>query len=105
MVVPVKWFGGNSDGGAAMEEWLREHCPGCRHSSRKGEREDQQGGLGCQIPTDAYLNPYADIEQWSPDAGNEAGELTCMAREERPPSPLKGIRRGPKQVAGQAVLL
>lgn len=105
MVVPTEWFGGNSDGSYAMERWLEGYCPGCKHSSRKGEREERQGGLGCSLPVEAYLHPYGDIEQWSPDAGDEPGELTCMAREERPTSPLKGVRRGARQAQGQEALL
>lgn len=105
MVIPSDYFGGNGDGGAAMEEWLRKQCPGCRHSSRKGEREDHQGGLGCDLPVNAYVWPHQDIEEWSPDAGNQPGELTCMAREERPPSPFKGRRRGSRQAQGQEAML
>jgi hypothetical protein len=105
MVVPVEHFGGNSDGSYEMERWLERYCPGCKHSSRKGEREERQGGLGCSLPVKAYLHPYTDIEEWSADAGDAVFDTVCFAREERPPSPLKGIRRGSRQAQGQEAML
>ncbi len=105
MVVPTHWFGGNSSGGMAMEEWLADYCDGCRFSSRKIRRNEGMGGFGCDLPTNAYLDPYKDIPEWSPDAGDDPDELTCMKRERRPESPLKGIHRGPRQLVGQESLL
>jgi hypothetical protein len=32
-------------------------------------------------------------------------DTVCFAREERPPSPLKGIRRGSRQAQGQEAML
>lgn len=105
MVVPTEYFGANSDGYGRMEEWLHDECDGCRFGSQKQLREDHMGGMGCDLPVGALLDPYVDVEPWSADAGDKAGELVCLKRERRPPSPLKGVRRGPRQLAGQETIL
>lgn len=104
MVVPTQWFGGNSDGGMAMEEWLYDYCQGCRFESVKERRERRQGGMGCPLPGQAYAFPYDDLESWSADAGDGVTDLVCMKRETRPLSPLKGKKTGKRIAASQQAM-
>ena len=93
MTVPVQFFGGNSDGAMRMEHWLAEMCKGCRHGrTEEHGGEEPMRGMGCELPADAYADPYADIVEWSQDADPPGPfGLRCMKKAER----SRGVRRPP----------
>jgi hypothetical protein len=89
MSSPSSLFGGNSDGSARMEDWLRVMCRGCARDRGRGPAGGQ-GGMSCDLPVDAYISPYADIPEWSPDGApvpervTAAGfTVTCIAYQPR----------------------
>lgn len=97
-------FGGNSDGGVAMCEWLDAMCRGCRHE-RAADRQFIGGGSGCGLVSRAICDPYtADMPEWAADASpvpERVAELgdgwpVCMSYEPRTTRSDKGKRRGPR---------
>jgi hypothetical protein len=110
-------FGGNSDGGVRLSEWLDAMCAGCRHESARDRKEGNGGGYGCPLVSRAIADPYdADMPEWSPDATpyppHCAGEFSdgnpwpvCLAWEPRTRRSDAGVRRGPRVPEGQEALL
>lgn len=103
MTIPTEFFGGNSDGGMRMEEWLHQMCKGCRH----GRTEDMgdgtvMRGMGCILPANAYAQPYDDLPEWKVEVDDEFGEpfLTCTAKQVR----TRGPKRPPTVSAGHPTL-
>ena len=109
----VDLFGGNSDGGMRMTEWLEVMCLGCRHESVRARKEGCGGGIGCELPSRAICDPYtAEMPEWSPDASPRPERLAglpegpwpvCLSWEPRAKRSDAGKRRGPK-VAGMEPL-
>ncbi len=103
---PVDLFGGNSDGGMRMLEWLDVMCLGCRHESVKERNAGNGGGYGCHLPTRAVCDPYkTEMPEWSADASPKPERLAelgdgpwpvCLAWEPRTKRCDAGKRRGPK---------
>ena len=97
-------FGGNSDGGMALSEWLDVMCLGCRHERAK-DRPGIGGGSGCELVSRAICDPYtADMPEWAVDASPVPervaalgeGWPVCMSYEPRTARCDKGKRRGPR---------
>lgn len=110
---PVDLFGGNSDGGMRMWEWLEVMCKGCKHESVKAREDGTGPGVGCRIADGACFDPYKfEVPEWSPDAVRperlaELGDNpwpVCMAYEPRAERSDKGLRRGPRPAEGQGEL-
>ena len=76
MSSPSSLFGGNSDGSARMEEWLRVMCRGCVSDRGRGPAGGQ-GGMSCTLPADAYTDPHASIPEWSPDGAPVPERVTA----------------------------
>jgi len=102
----VDLFGGNSEGGMRMEEWLRVMCRGCV-KDRGREASGGMGGFSCTLPASAYADPYAAIPEWSPDASPRPERLAelgsgpwpvCMGYEARKKRSDAGTRRAPKDM-------
>ena len=62
-------FGGNSDGGMRMTEWLDVMCRGCKHERVSDRKAGIGGGCGCEPVTRAICDPYtAPMPEWTRDA-------------------------------------
>jgi hypothetical protein len=95
-------FGGNSDGGMRLSEWLEVMCKGC--VSNHGRGEPGMAGLGCDLVSRAIGDPYdAGMPEWSTDASpwpQRFAELgdgpwpTCLAYRPRKKRSDAGQRRG-----------
>jgi hypothetical protein len=102
---PVDLFGGNSDGGMRMTQWLDVMCLGCRHERVK-DRKDIGGGSGCDLVCRAISDPYtAPMPEWLVDAAPRPERLAelgegpwpvCISHEPRKKRADAGRRRGPK---------
>ena len=102
----VDLFGGNSDGGMRMSEWLEVMCLGCRHESVKYRTQGAGGGFGCELPERAICHPYtAEMPEWSVDASPRPERLAklgdgpwpvCLNWEPRTKRSDAGVRRGPR---------
>lgn len=111
MSTSVDLFGSTSDGSGRMEEWLDVMCRGCVND--RGRKDSHMGGMSCDLPTRAYLDPYeADMPEWSRDATwpQRFTELdarspwpVCMAYRPRKRRSDTGTRRQPT-APGQDVL-
>lgn len=104
-MTPVDLFGGNSEGGMRLMEWLDVMCLGCRHETVKDRKEGIGGGSGCDLVSRAICDPYtAEMPEWSPDAmrPERFSELedgpwpVCMSYEARTKRSDAGKRRGPR---------
>jgi hypothetical protein len=102
---PVDLFGGNSDGGMRMTQWLDVMCLGCRHE-RAGQRKAFGGGTGCDLVCRAISDPYtAAMPEWLVDAAPRPERLAelgdgpwpvCTGFEPRKKRADAGRRRGPR---------
>ena len=113
-------FGGNSDGGVRLYEWLEVMCRGCTHESVKRRNDGDGGGAGCGIADRACGDPYgAPVPEWAERGDGEplpphtAGDdgldprdpwPVCTSWEPRKTRADKGLRRGPQALAGQEAL-
>jgi hypothetical protein len=103
---PVDLFGGNSDGGMRMSEWLDVMCLGCRHERAKDRQAGIGGGCGCELVSRAICDPYtAEMPEWSADASPRPERLAelgdgpwpvCLGWEPRTKRSDAGKRRGPR---------
>jgi hypothetical protein len=101
---PSGLFGGNSEGGMRMEEWLAVMCRGCV-KDRGRAASGGMGGFSCGLPAAAYADPNAELPEWSADASPKPARLAelgdgpwpaCMAYVPRKKRSDAGTRRPPK---------
>lgn len=102
MGVPVSLFPDSGD----LSVWLYYMCQGCVKD--RGRSKWDAGGIACDLPLQALLDPCADIPDWSPDASPVperivdeigGGWPVCMAHTPRKKRSDAGKHRPPKAPA------
>lgn len=112
-MIPAQVWGSNSDRYGHFLEWLEVMCRGCRHAIVFAKDEPPSCRLA--LDSQALSQPDKELPEWTteavpPEAAaacRDAGleEAWCTRRVDRARRSDAGLRRGPRPIPGQAVLL